>query len=147
MSTRLNVLLGLKQVIETALSGAQVLGFDGSDASPVSIVPAGNVMIRAGDPGEAQIDLSPPNYNYEHRIPVEVVTFGKPGLSSEEALDVMLVAIGEALTADRTLGGLCMWIEVSSAATDDVYIKDAVTPARGAELIITASYSTPNPLA
>ncbi len=147
MSKRLDVLLAVKQLIEIALPGAKVLGLDGKEAPPATVPATGMVVVRTGDPGEAQVDLSPPSYNYEHRIPLEVSTFSSAGLSSEEALDIMLVAIGEGVAADRTLGGLCEWLDTSSAGTDDIYAEGGSAPPRGADIMIIASYSTPNPLA
>jgi hypothetical protein len=147
MSKRLDVLLAVKQLIEIALPGAKVLGLDGKEAPPATVPATGMVVVRTGDPGEAQVDLSPPSYNYEHRIPLEVSTFSSAGLSSEEALDIMLVAIGEGVAADRTLGGLCQWLDTSSAGTDDIYPDGGGEPPRGADIMIIASYSTLNPLA
>lgn len=147
MSKRTDVLFAIKEMVGLALPGAKVLGLDGAEAAPAIIPATGMVVVRTGDPGEAQIDLSPPSYNYEHRIPLEVSTFKSGGLSSEEALDVMLMAIGEAVAADRTLGGLCDWIDTTAAATEDIYAEGGSQPPRGADIMIIASYSTPNPLA
>ena len=79
-------------------------------------------------------------------LSVEVSTFASPGLTTEETLDVMLVTIGEGIARDRTLGGLCDWLDVSSAGTEDIYAEGGGQPPRGAELMIIASYSTSNPL-
>ncbi len=146
MSKRLDVLAAVKALIQAALPGARVIGLDGDDASP-SIVPAtGMVIVRSGDPGDPQIDLSPLSYNYEHRIPLEISTLKSGGLTSEQALDKMLVAIGDGVAADRVLGGLCDWLDTTSAATDDIYAEGDTQPPRGADIMIIASYSTPNPL-
>ncbi len=147
MSKRTDVLFAIKQLINLALPGAKVLGLDGAEAPPAVVPATGMVVVRTGDPGEPQIDLSPPSYNYEHRIPLEVSGLKSGGLTSEEALDVMLMAIGEGIAADRTLGGLCDWLETTSAATEDIYAEGGSQPPRGADIMIIASYSTPNPLA
>ncbi|WP_200922316.1 hypothetical protein [Sphingomonas sp. Leaf17] len=146
MSKRLTVLWRVKQLIQIALPGARVMGLDGEDAAPAIIPPAGMVVVRSGDPGEPEYTFSPMAYHYEHRIPIEVSTARSHGLTSEEALDVMLVAIGQAVATDRTLGGLCDWLDTSAAGTDDIAIEAAGKPPRGADLMIMASYSTPNPL-
>ena len=147
MSKRLDVLLAVKQLIEVALPGAKVLGLDGKEAPPATVPATGMVVVRTGDPGEPECTLSPLAYHFEHRIPLEVSTFKSAGLSNEEALDVMLVAIGEGVAADRTLGGLCDWLDTTSAATEDVYADGGSEPPRGADLMILASYTTNNPLA
>ena len=145
MSKRLDVLQAIKALAEAIYPGAEVLALDGQDAAPGRIGPLGRIIIRSGDPGDPEVDLSPLCYHYEHRIPVEVAAYQSGGLSSEEVLDAMLVALGGAIETDRTLGGRCDWIEATAPSTDDIYIEGAKPP-KGADLLIVASYSTPNPL-
>ncbi len=147
MSKRLDVLMAVKRLIEDALPGARVLGLDGAEAPPAIIPPAGMVVVRTGDPGEPEYTFSPLTYFYDHRIPIEVSALKSSDLTSEQALDVMLIAIGQAVAEDRSLGGLCDWLETTSAATEDIYPDGGGQPPRGADLMIIASYSTPNPLA
>lgn len=148
MSKRLDVLFAVKQLIEAALPGAKVLGLDGAEAPPATIPATGLVIVRSGDPGDpVEITMSPATYWYEHAIPIEVSTFKSGSLTSEEALDAMLVSIGDAIAVDRTLGGLCNWLDTSSAATEDIYAEGDGRPPRGAPIMILASYSTTNPLA
>jgi hypothetical protein len=146
MSKRLDVLNAVKALIQDALPNARVIGLNGDEASPSNVPATGMVIVRTGDPGEPQIDLSPLNYNYEHRIPLELSTLASADISSELALDKMLVTIGGSVSADRTLGGLCDWLDTSSAATEDIYADGDTMPPRGADIMIIASYSTPNPL-
>lgn len=146
MSKRLAVLLAVKQLVEAALPGARVLGLDGGEAPPAIVPATGMVVVRSGDPGEPEYTLSPLAYFYEHRIPIEVSALKSEPLTSEAALDIMLMAIGAGVAADRTLGGLCDWLDVTSAATEDIYPEGGGQPPRGADIMILASYSTPNPL-
>lgn len=145
-SKRLSVLIAVKDLIALALPGAKVLGLDGAEAAPATIPAAGMVIVRTGDPGEPEYALSPVTYYFDHRIPLEVSISKGGSLTSEEALDAMLVAIGEGVAADRTLGGLCDWLDTTSAGTEDIYAEGSGQPPRGAEIMIIASYSTSNPL-
>lgn len=147
MSKRLDVLTAVKSLIEGALPGARVFGLDGAEAPPAIIPASGMVVVRTGDPGEPECTLSPLTYYYEHRIPIEVSALKSAALTSEQALDVMLMAIGEAVAANRLLGGLCDWLDTTSAGTDDIYPDGGGQPPRGADLMIVASYTTTNPLA
>lgn len=105
----------------------------------------GMVIVRDGDPGEAERVLSPAVYAYRHEIPVEV--FGPEGVEERHAaLDTLLINIGEAIESDRGLSGLCEWLEVSPAAPDDIAASNA-SPIRAAILTVTAEYTTSNPLA
>lgn len=147
MSKRLDVLKAVKDLIGSALPNARVLGLDGGEAPPATIPATGMVVVRTGDPGDPEYTLSPLTYFYEHRIPIEVSALRTADLTSEAALDIMLMAIGMRVAADRTLGGLCDWIDTTSAGTEDIYPDGGGQPPRGGDLMIIASYSTPNPLA
>ena len=57
----------------------------------------------------------------------------------------MLGAIGAAVVANRTLGGLCDFIEAEAPSTDDVEIAGARS-GRFADLAIVAVYGTTDPL-
>lgn len=139
MSRRLDVLSALKALIAAALPNADVLGLDNDASPPARIYPGGRAIVRTGDPGEPDVDLCPLAYNYAHRVPVEVLA------NDEAMLDTMLVAIGNAVEADRTLGGLCDWLEPIAPETDEIAADNAAAQ-RGCELMIIASYVTTNPL-
>ncbi|MCG7350030.1 hypothetical protein [Sphingomonas sp. ACRSK] len=145
MSKRLDVLAAVKALIESALPGATVLGLDGKDAAPARVPPNGRVVVRSGEPGEPEVDLCPPVYHYDHRIPIEVDGYQTTARTGEEVIDEMMGRIGTAVEADRTLGGLCDWLEPTVPNTDDIYVEGA-NPARGGDFDLVASYSTTSPL-
>lgn len=146
MSKRLDVLLAVKRLIEGALPAARVLGLDGAEAPPAIIPATGMVVVRTGDPGEPEYTLSPLTYFYDHRIPIEVSALKSANLTSDQALDVMMTAIGQAVAEDRSLSGLCDWLDTTSAGTEDIYPEGGGQPPRGGDFMIIASYSTSNPL-
>jgi hypothetical protein len=76
---------------------------------PERIPPSGLIILRDGQPGEPEVTLSPLRYHYQHRAELEVVVQAGTGRAS--AFDSLIAAIGEALEGDRTLGGLCDWVE------------------------------------
>lgn len=145
MSKRLDVLAAVKVLIATALPNATVQGLTADDAKPSRISVGGYVGIGQGDPGPAEIDLSPLTYNFDHAIPVMVLGYETATRSMAEAVDDMLVAIGNAIAADRTLGGLCVWIDAEAPGVADV-TTDGTPVAAGADLTIIATYATANPL-
>lgn len=143
MTKQRAVLLALRDLIAAALPDANIRGFDGDASKPTRIGEGGTVIGHPGDPGEPEIDLSPLSYNYEHEIMLEVAgPDGKPG----EALDNMLVAIGVAVRANRTLGGLCIFLEAQAPDRNDRTVAGAAT-SNWAIVTIVAHYSTPDPLA
>lgn len=145
MSKRLEVLTAVMTLVRAAVEGADVMGLDGADAAALRIPAGGRVIIGAGDLGDAEITLSPLTYFYDHGIPVEV-------LAADEAMvDAISQAIGAAIDADRTLGGLCDWLAATAAGTEDIASYDErgnliARASRGGSFMIMASYSTPNPL-
>lgn len=145
MSKRLQVLAAVKQMVERAVPIARVRGMDADQAKPETVGADGMIIVRSGDPGPAEVDLSPLVYHYEHAIPVELADYQSAAMTSQETLDVMMSAIGDAISADRTLGGLCEWLD-AEAPTDGEMDKTGATPVGWADFQITASYSTTSPL-
>jgi hypothetical protein len=141
-SKRETVLAAVKALVAAALPAAEVKR---NLAKTQRIPPGGLVVIRDGDPGEPEMVLSPLTYLYSHRIPLELATYESATLTREQVLDVMTAAIGAAIGANRTLGGLCDWIEAEAPVTDDIEVLGAL-PARFADLTILAVYATTDPL-
>lgn len=150
MSKRLDVVLAVKALAAAAAPLAEVLGLDGNDIDLGDPPRAGRIIVRAGTPSLVETTLSPRAYWYDHEIPVEIYAPDLPGMTREAALDVVLVAIGTALDADRTLGGLVDWLDTVSPETDDLtaYSQegDLLGSDRVTTLVLTASYSTSGPL-
>jgi hypothetical protein len=141
-SKREQVIEAIKNLLATALPNAEVKrNLD----KPERIPPGGLVIVRDGDPGEPDVLLSPLVYIYEHRVPIEIAAFASASLSREQALDQMLSALGAAVAADRTLGGLCEFLDTEAPASDDLETAGALS-GRWAEAAIIAAYSTTNPL-
>lgn len=142
MSEREAVLAAVLALLEAALPSADV---DRNRSKAKSIGPGGTVLMTDGDPGEPEVDLCPLCFNYAHRIPLSVGTYDSASKSSEQVLDEMLRAIGDAVEADRSLGGLCDWLETEAPSGDDLEVAGA-EPGRQAEAAIIAHYSTRSPL-
>ncbi len=141
-SKREQVLDAVVALIDAALPAAKV---ERNAPKPERIPPGGLVIVRDGDPGEPEVLLSPLMYLYTHRVPLEVAARESGAQSREQALDAMLVAIGAAVAADRTLGGLCEFLEAEAPATADIEAAGAQA-VRWADAAIVASYGTPDPL-
>jgi hypothetical protein len=111
---------------------------------PERIPTAGLIILRDGQPGEPEVTLSPLRYHYQHRAELEVVVQASTGRAS--AFDDLIAAIGAALEADRTLGGLCDWIEPEAPASVDLPIEGAAA-LKAAVITLNLHYSTTGPLA
>ena len=111
---------------------------------PERIPTAGLIILRDGQPGEPEVTLSPLRYHYQHRAELEVVVQAVTGRAS--AFDTLIAAIGTALEADRTLGGLCDWVEPEAPASVDLPIEGAAA-LKAAVITVVLHYTTTGPLA
>jgi hypothetical protein len=111
---------------------------------PERIPAAGLIILRDGQPGEPEVTLSPMRYHYQHRAELEVVVQAPNGRAS--AFDTLIAAIGTALEADRTLGGLCDWVEPEAPASVDLPIEGAAA-LKAAVITVVLHYTTTGPLA
>jgi hypothetical protein len=110
---------------------------------PERIPAAGLIILRDGQPGEPEATLSPLRYHYQHRAELEVVVQAGPGRAS--AFDDLIAAIGAALAADRTLGGLCDWVEAEAPASVDLPVEGAAA-LKAAVITVVLHYTTADPL-
>jgi hypothetical protein len=112
---------------------------------PTRIPPGGQAILRDGDPGEPSVDLGVLSYNYTHRFPLEVAVSVDDPEDRSLRLDNYLMALGQTVAADRTLGGLCEWLDIEAPAIDDA--QDAGSgPVCWADLALVAEYASPTPL-
>ena len=146
-SHSLQVRSAVLALVTAACPTLDVRGFTSDAAKPERIPAAGMIVGDPGDPGEPEMEMSPLTYIYTHHMPIEVMVPVASGAdaAAEAALDAALVAIGTAVIANRTLSGLCQFLDVTAAtvASDDV--ANAV-PVRVASFDIVAEYAVNNPL-
>jgi hypothetical protein len=108
-------------------------------------VPAGGLLIlRDGDPGEPAVTLSPLRYHYQHRAELEAIV--QTGTGRDGAFDMLVAGVGIALAADRTLGGVCDWIEAEAPRSVDLAI-DGAAALKAAVIPVILHYTTSDPLA
>ena len=138
-TTRETVLTALQALLQPL--AALVLR---DDALPERIPTAGLIILRDGQPGEPDVTLSPLRYHYQHRAELEVVVQAGTGRAS--AFDNLIAAIATALEAERTLGGLCDWVEPEAPASVDLPIEGAAA-LKAAVISVVLHYTTTGPLA
>jgi hypothetical protein len=125
---------------------ARLRTVDGPEAArnevlPAKIPPDGLLILRDGDPGEPEVTLNPVTYLWQHRAELEVVVEAATPAERDTALDALLVAIGEALASDPTLGGAVEWSEAGAPRTEDLAIEGAAA-LRGAVVPVTLVYTS-----
>ena len=138
-TTRETVLAALHARLQPL--AAQVLR---DEVLPERIPASGLIILRDGQPGEPEVTLSPLHYHYQHRAELEVVIQAPNGRAS--AFNTLIAALGTAVEADRTLGGLCDWVEPEAPASVDLPIEGAAA-LKAAVITVVLHYTTTGPLA
>jgi hypothetical protein len=137
-TTRETILQALHALLRT--QPAPVLR---GDVLPERVPSPGLLILRDGDPGEPAVMLSPLTYHYQHRAEIEAVV--QVGTGRDAAFDSLTMGVGIALAADRTLGGLCDWVEAEAPRPVDLAIDSAAT-LKAAVIPIVLHYATADPL-
>src|SRR6056297_934303 len=110
---------------------------------PERVPPTGLIILRDGDPGEPGVTLSPLRHHYQHQAELEVV------VQDAKARDVrfaeLISSIGAVIVADRTLGGLCDWVEAEAPEPVDLPVEGAAS-LKAAVIPVVLHYSTADPL-
>ena len=110
---------------------------------PERVPVTGLLILRDGEPGEPDVTLSPLTYHYQHRAEIEAVVQGP---DRDVHFDTLTASIGTALAVDRTLGGLCDWVEAEAPQAVDLPVEGAAS-LKAAVIPVMLHYSTADPLA
>ena len=113
------------------------------DVLPERVPAEGLLILRDGEPGEPEVTLSPLAYYYQHRAEIEAVV---QGTDRDAGFDALCANIGAALAIDRTLGGLCDWMEAEAPQPVDLPVEGAAS-LKAAVIPVVMHYSTADPLA
>ena len=109
---------------------------------PERVPVAGLLILRDGEPGEPEVTLSPLLYPAPPRAEIEAVV---QGADRDAAIDTLIASVGAALSADRTLGGLCDWVEAEAPRPVDLPVEGAAG-LKAAVIPVVLHYSSADPL-
>lgn len=113
------------------------------DVLPERVPPDGLLILRDDEPGEPEVTLSPLRYHYKHRAEIEAAV---QGADRDNTFDALCASIGTAIAANRTLGGLCDWVEAEAPRPVDLPVEGA-TSLKAAVIPVILHYTTADPLA
>ncbi len=137
--------MSLRETILTALharlSALPATALRG-EVLPERVPTEGLLILRDGEPGEPEVTLSPLAYHYQHRAEIEAVVQSD---DRDAAFDRLTASIGAALAADRTLSGLCEWVEVEAPHPVDLPV-DGAASLKAAVIPVMLHYTTDDPL-
>ena len=109
-------------------------------------IPSGGLLIlRDGEPGTPEVTLSPLQYHFEHRAEVEAIVQGKTPVARAAAFDVLLAKLASAISTDRTLGGLCDWVEAEAPQPVDLPVEGG-EGLKAAIVPVILTYTTADPV-
>jgi hypothetical protein len=112
---------------------------------PERIPPAGVAILRDGDPGELEFLFSPALFLYEHRAEVDLIVEAANPAARDAAFDALKHAVGVAIAANRSLGGLCDFVQGEAPAPVELPIEGG-EGFKAASVGIVLSYGTSDPL-
>jgi hypothetical protein len=115
-----------------------------NETLPERIPQGGLIILRDGAPGEPEVLLSPPSYYYEHRAEIDIIV-DRPPDARDAAFDLLKTAVGAAIAADRTLGGLCDYVLGEAPAPLLVPI-DGADSLKAATVPVVLIYGSSDPL-
>lgn len=138
---RESILQALLAVLETMPDATILRGA----ILPERIPTGGLLILRDGDPGTPEVTLSPLQYHFEHRAEIEAIVQGKTPTDRDAAFDTLLQSLGAVITVDRTLGGLCDWVEAEAPQPLDLPVEGA-EGLKAAIVPVILTYTTADPL-
>lgn len=131
------------QALVSLLTGALPFAPVRNATIPEKVDGPGFVTIGDGSPGDpVDVTLSPVRYSYDHVVPVDIAVQNG---DIDAKFEQIRSAIGQAIDVDRTLGGLCEWIELDPLGAEGGSVFGA-GPFKVGTVNLIVSYETANPL-
>ena len=140
MSARETILTALADLLSTIAHVPVLRG----EVLPERVPPAGLMILRDGNPGEPSVTLSPLTYHYRHRAELDVIV--QLTSNRDSLYDALAAQIGAVIAADRTLQGLCDWVEAEAPEPVDLAVEGAAS-IKAAIIPVVLHYATADPLA
>lgn len=96
--------------LRTALNEGLPVAVHRNASLPEVIGANGFASLGDGAPGDpVDVTISPITYSYAHTMPLDLAV---QAADNDAALATLKAAVNTTILADRTLGGLCEWIEI-----------------------------------
>ncbi|MEC7932378.1 MAG: hypothetical protein VX218_08820 [Pseudomonadota bacterium] len=144
MSLRHEVDQAVLALVRAALPDHEVIGLEDGAERARRTSEFETVTLRDGQLEEEGVDLCPPTWHWVHRVPVELRAY-KQTKPLRAVVDRIAGRIGAAVAADRFLGGLVGFLDVSGLDVEPLSSFGSRTEL-GATFDIVATYSTNSPL-
>ncbi|WP_300115246.1 hypothetical protein [Sphingobium sp.] len=144
MSLRHDVDQAVLAMVRATLPDHEVIGLEDGAERARRTGEFETVTLRDGQLEEEGVDLCPPTWHWVHRVPVELRAY-KQTTPLRVVVDRIAGKIGAAVAADRFLGGLVSYLDVSGLDVEPLSSFGSRTEL-GATFDIVATYSSDRPL-
>ncbi|WP_370169815.1 hypothetical protein [Sphingobium abikonense] len=144
MSLRHEVDQAVLALVRATLPDHEVIGLEDGAERARRTGEFETVTLRDGQLEEEGVDLCPPTWHWVHRVPVELRAY-KQTTPLRVVIDRIASKIGAAIAADRFLGGLVGYLDVSGLDVEPLSSFGSRTEL-GATFDIVATYSSDKPL-
>jgi hypothetical protein len=101
---------------------------------PERIPNEGLMILRDGNPGEPSVTLSPLAYHFQHRAELEAIV--QSATDRDALFDTLVAQVGAVIAVDRTLQGLCDWVDLEAAEPVELPMEGAAALKAGVIPII-----------
>jgi len=129
--------------IQSAINASTTATVERATALTVEVPPEGRIVLIDGQLEDMETTMSPLTYHVEHVAALEVYVGDDGG--KDAGFDALKLQIASALAADRTLGGLCDWVEGETPDTSNLAL-DGSAEMKSGIIPIRIFYATNDPL-
>lgn len=142
----LNALFALLAPIAADFSPSPLIQRNGD--LPQKIGPEGLIVLRDGNAGDAPAEYcigAPEPYTWDFKPLLEIAVQDAGPAERDPQFDALVTAVSAVVMANRTLGGLCDWLDAVLPDAADKPIANA-PGIKGATIPLSISYSSASPL-
>jgi hypothetical protein len=133
-----------------AVLGELSLGMSGTTvkrnvALPERVGDHAMAILRDGEMGEPEVSLSPLTYHWQHQVAIELFVADADTSVRDARMDSLLTELATRIEADRSLGGVIEYAEISSPKFDEL-APDGSSGIKACLLHVILHYSSSGPL-
>ena len=141
----LQAFLALLEPVSRDIDPAPRLRRNGDQPERMAVGDGGLVTLRDGAGEVAEYVIGAPEpYAWNYTPTLELIVQDAEAEDRDPQLDQIAAKIGALVDTDRTLGGLCDWVEVGMPDASEVAVPDAAG-LKGAIITVTIAYSSASP--
>jgi hypothetical protein len=114
-------------------------------ALPERVADHAMAILRDGEMGEPEVSLSPLTYHWQHQVAIELFVADVDAAARDARMDGLLTELAALIDADRTLGGVIEYAEISPPKFDEL-APDGSSGIKACLLPVVLHYSSTGPL-